>query len=187
MTSSSTSGDWHFGKNASANSSPGGFSTAADTIRIGTSGFRSFISRAISVPVLALRKWSDMTKSIGLCLKSSRPSSPDLAVSTFYPSLPSRSFLTRSAISASSIHKMTGSFAGVEERGMGAPPRKYNATTLFGIGSSAIRPSIAPHRRRVRCFRPGAISAMLVQNAYRFGDAPDEDHFTASRAGERRA
>jgi len=72
-----------FAKNASANSRPMGLSAAAETIRMGTPGFSFFISRAISVPVLPPRKWPEITNSMGFCLRSSSPSSPELAVSTF--------------------------------------------------------------------------------------------------------
>src|SRR5271157_1898275 len=92
-----------FDRNPSANSRPSIVSAAAERMRIGTSGFSSFISLAISVPVLSLRKWSAITSSIGCCLKSSKPSSPELAVSTLKPALASRSFLTRSEMSSSSI------------------------------------------------------------------------------------
>ena len=73
MASSRTFGGSHFARNPSANSRPSGFSMAADMMRMGTSGFSSFISLAISVPVLPLRKWSAITNSTGFCLKSSKP------------------------------------------------------------------------------------------------------------------
>jgi len=113
MVWSRTSVGSHFARNPSANSRPASSSTAAETMRIGTSGFNSFISLAISVPALALRKWSAMTNSMGFCLKSSKPSSAELAVSTLWPTLASSSFLTYRPISASSIHNMSWRFAAV--------------------------------------------------------------------------
>lgn len=138
MVSSRTSGASPLGRKPSANSSPAGLSAVAETMRIGTFGFSSFISLAISVPVLALRKWSAMTKSTGLCLSISRPASPDEAVRTSYPALQSRSLRTRSATPSSSIHKMS--------RGPGLwnedviahtyPNRKYNAMAARGSSIS---------------------------------------------------
>jgi len=78
MVASNTCVDPPFDRKPSVNSTPTGFSTAAETMRIGTSGFSSFISFAISVPSLSLRKWSAMTKSIGLCSNRLKPSSAEL-------------------------------------------------------------------------------------------------------------
>ena len=82
MRSSSASGPSPLERKPSANSRPAGVSAAAETIRIGTCGFISFISAAISAPLLSERKWSAMTTSTGFCLNNSSPSSPELAVST---------------------------------------------------------------------------------------------------------
>src|SRR5271165_1590650 len=115
MALRTTWGGSPFAINPSANSMPSGFSAAAEMMRIGTSGFSSFISLAISVPVLSVRKWSAITNSIGYCLKSSKPPSPELAVSTLKPTLASRNFLTRSEMSSSSIHSMRGRRSAVDD------------------------------------------------------------------------
>ena len=113
------------GRKPSANSSPPGASSAPDTMRIGTSGLSSFISLAISVPVLALRKWSAITKLIGLCFSISSPASPDEAVRTLYPALLSSSLRTRNARSSSSIHRTTGCSGLADEDVKWAPTEVY--------------------------------------------------------------
>ena len=139
------------GRKPSTNSSPLGASSAPDTMRIGTCGFSSFISRAISVPVLALRKWSAITKLTGCCFNISSPASPDEAVRTSYPALLSSSVRTRNARSSSSMQRTTGYIGPEDEDVIGRLPERSISRLLREASPIANRVRFWPDIKILNC------------------------------------
>ncbi len=86
MVSSSSETPLPFTRTASTCSVASGGSGQPVSRIIGTVGLNNFIVLASSLPVVPVRRWSLITRSIGSEEKSLKASSADVACSTRYPS-----------------------------------------------------------------------------------------------------